>query len=317
VIAAEIGAWLSRQGWGDAWLVPVVGGTNNSVFRAEGARGKALLKISKPKSHDQRDRFGAEKDFYDLLEERALRGAPRRYVFDESLGVAVYEWIDGSPLERDISVKDLGDAMDFLVSVQPGAGSGMERVASEACFSWPEHRHLIESRLRVLQSGTAEVATFVREELVPFWREAAAKLDRVEAVDFSSGGGQRILSPGDFGFHNALRRPDGEIVFFDFEYAGWDDPAKTVADIFLQPERPVNLAHWDVFCEKLWQRGALDRQFPARASALLPLFGVKWACILLGSLSKRPEQLVGRIEAQVSKCRDVLGRASVSGSLSI
>ncbi len=317
MIAAEIETWLARQGWGDASLVPVVGGTNNSVFRVEAARGRALLKISKPRSHDQRDRFGAEKDFYDLLEERALPGAPRRYAFDESLGVAVYEWIDGSPLERDISVKDLGDAMDFLVSVQPDAGSGMERVASEACFSWPEHRHLIESRLRVLQDGTAEVASFVREELVPFWRVMAAKLDRVEAADFSSGGGQRILSPGDFGFHNALRRPGGEIVFFDFEYAGWDDPAKTVADIFLQPERPVDLVHWDAFCEELMERAGLDRQFPGRASALLPLFGVKWACILLGSLSKRPEQPVGKIEAQVSKCRDVLGRVSVSGSLSV
>jgi Ser/Thr protein kinase RdoA (MazF antagonist) len=317
VIAAEIETWLSRQGWGDAALVPMVGGTNNSVFRVEAERGRALLKISKPRSHDQRDRFGAEKDFYDLLEERALRGTPRRYVIDESLGVAVYEWIDGSPLERDISVKDLGDAMDFLVSVQPDAGSGMERVASEACFSWPEHRHLIDSRLRVLQSGTAEVATFAREELVPFWGETAAKLDRVEAADFSSGGAQRLLSPGDFGFHNALRRPDGEIVFFDFEYAGWDDPAKTVADIFLQPERPVDLAHWDVFCEELWERAGLDRQFPRRASALLPLFGVKWACILLGSLSKGPEQPAGKIEAQVSKCRKVLGRVSVSGSLSV
>jgi thiamine kinase-like enzyme len=315
VIAAEIKTWLSRQGWGDASLVPVVGGTNNSVFRVEAVRGRALLKISKPRSHDQRDRFGAEKDFYDLLEEHALLGAPRRCVFDETLGVAVYEWIDGSPVERSIGREDLADAMNFLISVQRSNPRGIQRVASEACFSWSEHRSLIESRLRTLRTVSQEVANFVREELVPAWEETASNLDRVKAADFSSNGGQRIFSPGDFGFHNALLRSDGGIVFFDFEYSGWDDPAKTVADIFLQPERPVSFAHWDAFCEDLRERAVLDCGFPERASALLPLFGVKWVCILLSTLNKRPSQGGEQIEGQIKKCREVLGRTRAFSSL--
>ena len=48
----------------------------------------------------------------------------------------------------------------------------------------------------------------------------------------------RCLSPSDFGFHNALAQ--GETVrFIDFEYAGWDDPAKTVCDFFHHPGVPV------------------------------------------------------------------------------
>jgi Ser/Thr protein kinase RdoA (MazF antagonist) len=315
MLSAEIEAWLLRQGWGDARPEPVAGGTNNSVYRVRGAQGSALLKISKPKSHDQRDRFGAEKDFYDLLEERGLRAAPRRHAFDELLGVAIYEWIDGAPVERSIGREDLADAMDFLLSVQTSNGGGIQRVASEACFSWSEHRSLIESRIRTVRTVSEEVANFVREELVPLWEEVASNLDRVKAADFSSNGGQRILSPGDFGFHNALRRPDGGIVFFDFEYSGWDDPAKTVADIFLQPEQPVSFAHWDAFCEELRERAVLDRGFPERASALLPLFGVKWACILLNALNKRPSQGVEQIEGQIKKCREVSGRTSAFSSL--
>ena len=46
---------------------------------------------------------------------------------------------------------------------------------------------------------------------------------------------QRTLSPSDFGFHNALRRPDGRVVFLDLEYFGWDDPAKMISDFLLHP----------------------------------------------------------------------------------
>jgi Ser/Thr protein kinase RdoA (MazF antagonist) len=310
-------AWLARQGWGEARMEPVAGGTNNSVFRLEGARGRALLKISRSKPDDPRDRFGAEKDFYDLLEKLALHGAPRRYAFHESLGAALYEWIEGSPVAGELGKEALGQAIDFLAAVQQGGKDGGARKASEACFSWAEHEELIERRLEGLGNQPEEIAVFVQRQLRPFWSETKAKLERAKAADFASAGGRRILSPGDFGFHNALRGEDGKIVFFDFEYSGWDDPAKTVADIFLQPERPVDLVHWDAFCEELRERAGLDRQFPGRASALLPLFGVKWACILLGSLSKRPEQPAGKIEAQVSKCRNVLGRVSVSGALSV
>src|SRR5690606_1492036 len=43
----------------------------------------------------------------------------------------------------------------------------------------------------------------------------------------------RLLSPSDFGFHNMLRRDDGSLAFIDFEYFGWDDPAKLAADFLL------------------------------------------------------------------------------------
>ena len=49
---------------------------------------------------------------------------------------------------------------------------------------------------------------------------------------------EKIISPSDFGLHNAKLGKDGKLAFFDFEYAGWDDPAKTIADFFTQPAFP-------------------------------------------------------------------------------
>jgi len=310
VVASEIEEWLCCRGWQEAHLEPVAGGTNNSVYRVQGAQRRALLKISKVKSSDPRDRFGAEKEFYDLLETRALTGAPKRYAFNQSLGASLYEWIEGLPVTGKIEQEALGQAVDFLVAVQHGGGEGGERKASEACFSWSEHESLIDRRLFALDDTSAEIDLFVKQEMLPFWQKTKSRLERTKAADFSAGNGRRFFSPGDFGFHNALRRDDGKIVFFDFEYSGWDDPAKTVADIFLQPERPVDLGHWSAFCAELLDRSSLDRGFPERATALLPVFGIKWACILIGSLLKKPHYSVEEITDQLAKCRRVLSRAS-------
>ena len=40
---------------------------------------------------------------------------------------------------------------------------------------------------------------------------------------------ERCISPSDFGLHNAIRTA-ADIRFIDFEFAGWDDPAKALVN---------------------------------------------------------------------------------------
>lgn len=91
----------------------------------------------------------------------------------------------------------------------------------------------------------------------------------------------RIISPSDFGFHNALITEDGSICFLDFEYAGWDDPAKLINDFFFQPAIPVDLAHYDDFACQITQTLAHPKECLERAQVLRPLFGLRWCCIFL------------------------------------
>ena len=126
--------------------------------------------------------------------------------------------------------------------------------------------------------------------------------------------GARTLSPSDFGFHNALLRPDGTLVFIDFEYFGWDDPAKTVADFFLQPQAP--LAPERLASAFLQRLPAVCGRAPASASGspcVYPLLSLKWCLIMLNPFLRPP--LPGR-EAPRSACaaarrgaRALLGRA--------
>src|SRR5205823_11119743 len=74
---------------------------------------------------------------------------------------------------------------------------------------------------------------------------------------------------------------DGRLRFIDFEYAGWDDPAKLICDFFCQPAVPAPAHTFDRFAQ------AIAVEFPspaihlARAALLMPVYLVKWVCIML------------------------------------
>ena len=312
-ISEGIRLWLAAQGWGRAEIEPVPGGTNNSVFRLRLGEESRLLKVSARKANDPRDRFGAEQEFYGLLEAGRVNSAPRRFGFELSQRAAVYEWTEGRCLGVGAGEKELGAALEFLANVQQSVPPNADRIASEACFALSDHLQLIDRRIDALRSelrARQVVGSFVDDELMPAWRKTQRELAGHPAADFAASSGRRLFSPGDFGFHNALRKADGQLVFFDFEYCGWDDPAKTVADIFLQPESPVDLRHWDSFCEEFGEHLKLGDYFVARAVALRPLFAVKWACILLNAMIKNPAAGADRETLQLAKARSVLARCA-------
>ena len=92
---------------------------------------------------------------------------------------------------------------------------------------------------------------------------------------------ERTLSPSDFGFHNALRRSDGTIVFLDFEYFGWDDPAKTISDFLLHPAQNLDPSLKDHFLKKMLNSFSKSPFLQERLSVFYPLYALKWCLILL------------------------------------
>jgi hypothetical protein len=119
----------------------------------------------------------------------------------------------------------------------------------------------------------------------------------------------RCVSPSDFGFHNAIRTPQG-IKFFDFEFAGWDDPVKTVTDFDLQPRVPLNLkvrALRDALPQ--WSQGLAKRY-----DVLFPILKLKWICIILSVLNPdRYAQIIALDHGQASE-RLVLGKLELAQS---
>ena len=103
---------------------------------------------------------------------------------------------------------------------------------------------------------------------------------------------KRILSPSDFGYHNVLRRGDGNLVFIDFEYFGWDDPAKLVSDFLLHPANDLADVWKRQFLTKVIDGYRDDEQLETRVGTLYPLIGLKWTLLLLNEFI--PEHLERR-----------------------
>jgi hypothetical protein len=284
-------------------LEAVGGGRNSRVYRLTTANGPFALKQY---FRDGRNR--ADTEFYALLFlwRQGVRAIPQPIATSLEHGFAVYEWIDGEPADPAI-----GEAVAFLIRLST-LRSGWTAPAAEACFSGRALVDQLYARLSPLQAEP-RLSSFLNDELVPAIGRFSQVAGIAELPDAA-----RVLSPSDFGFHNALRRRGGELVFLDFEYFGWDDPAKTVSDFLLHPAMSLTLAQKREFA------AALDRALPAaglarRLPALYPLFGLKWCLILLNEflpdhLQRRrfagmtEAECHQRQEEQLEKCRAMLQR---------
>jgi len=174
---------------------------------------------------------------------------------------------------------------------QSPAAAGIP-IASEACFSVAEHLATVDRRVARLQNiepisaVDQEAIAFVNQELRPAWQQIRTSIESqaARAITTDLPRSNWCLSPSDFGFHNAMLAPDGQLRFFDFEYAGWDDPAKLACDFFCQPQLPEPMAEWDLFISTLAHSLKSGDNFPERARFLLDAYRVKWCCIMLNNL---------------------------------
>ena len=139
----------------------------------------------------------------------------------------------------------------------------------------------------------------VEKQLLPLWLSLKERvLHEVEDDELADNLPTecRVLSPSDFGFHNALEH-EGRLFFVDFEYAGWDDPAKLICDFICQPELPISENHAQQFIEELVGHLPNPDAIIQRVERLLPVHRLKWCCILLNEF--RTEDRQRRLHAGV------------------
>lgn len=279
----------------DCSLEQLPGGGNNRVFRVEASGGRALLKAYFQHPEDRRDRLGAEYPFCVFAWDSGVRSLPRPLAQDTANKLGLYEFIEGRKLlPHEAGGPAIAQALTFLMEVNRRRQLPAAQVlptASEAFFTLGGHLECIERRLRVLGDMAPaseidrEAAAFVQEQLAPGWRRVRDGIERQAAdglaLETEIPPADRRLSPSDFGFHNAIRTDEGRLRFIDFEYAGWDDLAKTVSDFFCQVAMPIGLEHLEHVVETLAAGLSEPRLFRQRVALLLPVYRVKWCCIVL------------------------------------
>ena len=323
----EIIAAASRLvGWRVESAVPVKRGGNNRVFQLIGDGGRAVLKIYPAQQEDPRDRLGHEYGALSFLARQGVAEVPRPLACDRALNCAAYEWIDGAPPD-EIGDAEIDALADFFIGLQrlrdrEGAAAlpeGATPALSSASVALQLTHRL--DRLRAVIAPGTEVADFVAASLQPAAERALSQLrrDAGPAFDKTLPVPLCVLSPSDFGFHNALRRPDGRLAFLDFEYFGWDEPSKAVADVMLHAGMSLS----DTLARRYRQRVSeallpTDPDFPARFAAYFPALRAIWCLILLNEFL--PERWARRVLAgadddraaaearQLAKARAMLAR---------
>lgn len=287
--------------------VALGGGRNSRVYRLILADGRSFaLKVYFRHTADDRDRLGTEFHSLRFLWSNGLRSIPEPIRFSHNEGLAVYEYIRGdNATVMETSAQDIDSALRMLACLnhmkdKPGAMALPS--ASEACFSVEDIVANIQHRLyRLLQTDDDSqdapgLHPFLHTDLIPGFEAAVSwarkKLANAKEFFRTIPRQESILSPSDFGFHNAIRKTDGRLTFLDFEYFGWDDPAKTAVDFILHPAMNLSTSLKKRFVQGVITRFDAINNLDRRIQAVYPLFGIKWCLIMLNEFL--PESLLRR-----------------------
>jgi hypothetical protein len=319
-------------GYSGASLEPIGTGRNSRVYLADcGDLGRYAIKFYPDDGPGARDRLSAEFSGLAFLWENGLRCIPEPMATDPSARCAAYRFVEGAAINpTQVTESDIGSAVEFLGQLKALTGSNRSAElanAADACFSELELFDNIQrriDRLRAVEelgSQHQNLKHFIETGLSP-------ALGRFRDLYQNDGGAfgqlsnsalaleKRTLSPSDFGFHNAIRRPGGELVFLDFEYFGWDDPAKTVCDFILHPAMNLDDRLKEAFLTQLLLNFADQPELADRAYRLYPLYSLKWCTILLNAflptyLSQRGLSKATDLQAeQLTKARTMLEKAN-------
>jgi Phosphotransferase enzyme family len=303
-------------------------GGNNRTHRVTTTDNIYIAKQYFRHQGDTRDRLATEFAFLSYSQKAAPGLTPRPLACDSKRGFALYEFIDGQLFHAgEITAEDVDFAADFFCALNAPHLRSLATlpIAAEACFSIREHLELIEGRVNsLLKIDLQDEDRPVRplfEELSASWRTLAGEVEAHAAnagLDLSAplDRAQRCISPSDFGFHNALRESTGAVRFLDFEYAGWDDPAKMAGDFFSQLAVPVPSNLFGRFVEKAMSPFPHSTRLILRAELLRPVYQIKWCCIALNvflpvhlarrQFSNPTLDIVALKRAQIAKAKNLL-----------
>lgn len=247
---------------------------------------KLALKIYPEKSYH--DRLKSEFKSAEIFKELNIKNVQRPVDLNGLLDVATYEWIDGDSVST-YGVKELEASLSFLRTLHENSQAKQFinfPMAADSCPKGLDIERQIQRRFLKINSVSekgSELEQFLKNEFKPIAQEIISwsKLSwptnpsYIESIQKD----KLILSPSDFGFHNALRSQNENLIFHDFEYFGWDDPVKLISDF--SHHAAMNLSNeleqiWFSKTSEIYGEPLLER-----LCAAWPMYGLNWCLIIL------------------------------------
>jgi hypothetical protein len=283
-------------------FTPLQGGRNNRVFKVIANGEIYFLKQYFTSKKDLRERLETEFAFLVFAWNKGIKNIAKPVTIDRDNQLALFEWIEGQkPLFWEIPENYSAKALDFIKQLNKVCTDKfipMLGDASDACFSLNDHVSGVEQRLarlreiQVLDTIDKQVLSLIVQKLVPGFAKQKQKLvqnakKRGYALGQPIESHEKIISPSDFGFHNTMIKKD-QVYFFDFEYAGWDDPVKLICDFFSQPDYFMPDARLEQFVTGVGQIFSKNivQTMLWKSRMLMKIYQIKWCCIILNDFLK-------------------------------
>jgi hypothetical protein len=276
-----LGESLSNAYW--------VGGQGNSGIARASSSVKGLIALKIYSVDSEHDRLRSEFESFSTLRKYGEQQVPIELGCSKELMIGCYEWIHGSKVEK-IERSHVVQMVRFLKNINK-LRYKTEFIAfpkaSAAVFSLSDLQVQVESRMKLAKQRVVtsqELIEFLEGELEPSIEEIGSwcRQEVIPSRYFNSiPRDDWILSPSDFGIHNAIERDDGSLIFIDFEYFGWDDPAKLGCDVLFHPamKMPDDLqVYWVCQFGSLFGVEVLERM-----RMMWGLVGISWCLILLNA----------------------------------
>ncbi len=285
-LAKELGATVKN-------IVRLDGGINNDVYRVDAQRQSFVLKIYPALETGARDRMRAEVEFLQYANKATPSFVPRLIDFDFHKRAVLMEFIEGKPFieGQSLSENQIRDGICFFETINQDRMAAKKMVsmdAAEGFLKLTDHLTNVEERISKLttrhlpidsRDKSSRLINRLTEEYSTVRQITLRSIDQGRASDEITLE-HRCISASDFGFHNAIQT-ENRVKFIDFEFAGWDDPAKASVDFVLQPRVQVLAKPTSLFKALTRQLVEADEE---RINLLGAILRLKWLCIILSIL---------------------------------
>ena len=286
---SDIGAYVEKGVNKKVKSVQIIKGRgNSSVYKIELKSGsKYAGKLYPDPTFDNRKRLVKETKAYKFLHSNGITSVPENIWSDINLNFGLFEWVNGSEINEanDENIINTAAFVESLAELSKHTSKKEFQLASAACLSGQMIEEQIQKRytsIREFSDSKADLLRFLDNDFLGTFEQILSDSKKNWPGRFETDlpNDYQLLSPSDFGFHNALLTKDG-LKFIDFEYFGWDDPVKLTCDFLLHPGMILKVQQKHLWLNKMENIFINDNTFHRRLLASYGLYGLCWCLIML------------------------------------
>ena len=292
---------LRRLGFKEFKLEKIKKGVNSKIYKISNHRNNLILKVYPKMDFLKRKRIENEYNFLNLLIMSGYKNIPKPLGWDFKQNWMLMSFLDGEHIKKvkKIHYEKLIKFIFETQSLKKNILSKKLTNASEASFNIFDHYKLIKQRVNIFFTRTRNnyylnskniknlnsIENDINSNLDLIYKNELVYLSDYE-LNKDINLNQRIISQSDIGFHNIFEDKNRNLLFFDFEYAGWDDPGKLFSDLVLHPDHKIPFSLFHLLNSYLDNFIFGKGYKKERLNLILSLYRLKWILIILNPILK-------------------------------